>query len=390
MDRRYTPLVMSNFVVGRGSLDYLGSFSKRRASVIHGGENVLSEATRSRIESLIVENGGRCMFATPVLREPFWSDIQAIGAEIEAYQPDLIIALGGGAVMDTAKVVHMLYENPGISQDDLVKPYQIPDLGKKASLLAIPTTSGTGSETTSAAVFTDDATKKKRLMLGNGLIPQYAILDADFTDSLPDSIAGYTGIDALTHALEASVCTITSPLVKTMAIGAAVDLLENIEKSVASSVEPQAKAEAREKCHIAASLAGVAITNSCTGLAHGLDQPGPYFGVPHGQTCGLLLPYTMAFTGVHPSFVTIAKRLGIAGKDETEICKALVKHLEQLTRDIGIPKSFSELGISETQYMEQLDSFTRLAASSMAVQLAPKIPSTKEMAELLKEAYYAY
>lgn len=390
MERKYAPLVITNFVVGRGSLDYLGTFEKRRVSVIHGGPNVLSDVTRFRIESLIKKSGGTCMFASPVLREPFLSDIQSIGKEVEEYQPDMIVALGGGAVMDTAKVVQMFYENPGISVEALVKPYQIPDLGKKAILVAIPTTSGTGSETTSAAVFTDDATKEKRLMLGNGLIPPYAILDADFTDSLPSSIAGYTGIDALTHAMEAAVCTIASPMVKSMAINAAVDLFENLENSVSSVALPDVKAEARERCHIAASMAGVAITNSCTGLAHGLDQPGPHFGVPHGQTCGLLLPFTLAFTGTHPSYVTIAKRLGLKGKDDTELCQALIKRIDALIANVGNPKSFSDFGISESEYMGKLDYFAQLAAPAMATKLAPRIPTIEETKEILVAAYYAY
>jgi len=390
MERRYLPLVTSNFIVGRGSLDYLGTFSHHRVSVIHGGPNVLSDVTRSRIKALISQNGGECMFAAPVLREPYFSDILAIGEEIEEYQPDMIVALGGGAVMDTAKVVQMFYENPGITQEDLVKPYQIPNLGKKAILVAIPTTSGTGSETTSAAVFTDDRSKEKRLMLGNGLIPPYAILDADFTDSLPSSIAGYTGIDALTHAIEAAVCISASPMVKSIAINAAVDLFENLENSVAENVAQDVKAEARERCHIAASMAGVAITNSCTGLAHGLDQPGPHFGVPHGQTCGLLLPYTVAFTGGHPSHDIIAKRLGLHGGNSDELCNALVRHIDRLTSEIGIPKSFKEFGISEKEYMEELDRFAQLATPAMATKLAPRIPTIEEIKEILVAAYYAY
>ncbi|QRN85492.1 iron-containing alcohol dehydrogenase [Clostridia bacterium] len=389
MERNYAALVMSKFVVGRGSLDYLGSFKNKRVSVIHGGPNILTDLLRSRIESLISKNSGTCMFTKPVLREPFFKDILSIEKEIQDYQPDLIVALGGGAVMDTAKVVQMLYENPGISQEELVRPYQIPDLGKKAILLAIPTTSGTGSETTSAAVFTDDETKEKRLMLGNGLIPQYAILDADFTDSLPASIAAYTGIDALTHALEAAVCTIANPMVKTMAISAAVDLFENLTNSVCKGIAPELKAKAREKCHIAASMAGVAITNSCTGLAHGLDQPGPYFSLPHGQTCGVLLPYTMAFTGVDPSYVTIARRLGLPGSSDEELCLSLVSHIRNLTTDLGIPKSFKEMEISEQEYMDQLEHFANLAAPAMATRLAPRIPNHQETKKILEMAYYA-
>lgn len=388
MERKYASLLLSNFVVGRGSLDFLETFNNRHVAVIHGGPNVLSDSKRDRIQLLIGKSGGDCLFASPILREPYYSDIQSIVGEIREYKPDMIVALGGGAVMDTAKVVQLLYENPEMTQEDLTKPYQLPDLGKKAVLVAIPTTSGTGSETTSAAVFTDDNNKSKCLMLGNGLIPTYAILDADFTDSLPATIAGFTGIDALTHAMEAATCTIASPMVKSLAINAAVDLFENLGNSTGSEVSTEVKRDAREMCHIAASMAGVAITNSCTGLAHGLDQPGPHFGVPHGQTCGILLPYTLAFTGVHPSHVTVAKRLGLEDRDDKANCQALVDYTVQINSKIGLPASFSELNIDEGEYMDNLERFTQLAVPSMATKLSSRVPSEEEIKDMLKASYY--
>ncbi|SCY05935.1 iron-containing alcohol dehydrogenase [Alkaliphilus peptidifermentans] len=388
MEKKYSPLELTRFIVGRGSLDFLGQLSAKRAAVIHGGANVMSTITKNRIQNLIEKNGGKCQFISEIINEPYFSDIKTVGDEMKEFQPDLIIALGGGSVIDTAKAIHLFYEYPNMSLEDSLKPYQLPTLGDKAKMVAIPTTSGTGSETTSAAVFTDDESKQKHLMLGNGLIPAYSIIDADFTDSLPSVIAAHTGMDALTHAMEAAVSMTASPMVVSIAIGAALDLLENLKHSVNENITTEGKRKVREICHIAASMSGVAITNSCAGLAHGFDQPGPYFGIPHGQICGLLLPYTTAFTGVHPSYITIAKRIGIVGNNDGELCQSLVDYIVEFNRSIGIPESFSALGIDEKEFMDRIDIFSELAVSAIATKLSPRIPNINEAKELFIDAFY--
>lgn len=387
MNNTYSPLVNSNFIVGRGSIKFISQLNKKRAVVVYDGR-IMSEATKEQLVKLVAENAGECRFIADIRNEPYFSDIVKATDEMKAFNPDLIIAIGGGSVMDTAKAMHLFYEYPDMSMEDSLVPYNLPKLGDKAIMVAIPTTSGTGSETTSAAVFIDQETKAKRLMLSNELIPAYAILDADFTDSLPKTVASNTGMDALTHALEASVCVTASPMVVSIAIGAALDILENLEESVLSITNEEAKANAREICHVAASLAGVAITNSCAGLAHGFDQPGAYFGLPHGMVCGLLLPYTTAFASPHDSYAKIAKRLGIEGDNQKELCQKLVDYLMEFNKKVEIPTSFAQAGIDEKMFMDKLDDFANLAISAVATKLSPKIPSLQDAKKLLQDAYY--
>ncbi|MBI9108287.1 MAG: iron-containing alcohol dehydrogenase [Spirochaetales bacterium] len=387
MQSNYRCFELTKFIVGRGSIEYLKQIKASRAAVIHGGRS-LPESLKTRIIEILSESGTECRFIAKILNEPFFEDIYEVLDVMEEYKPDLLIAIGGGAVMDTAKGIHLFYEHPELALEDALKPYQLPALGATAKMVAIPTTSGTGSETTSAAVFTERKTNRKHLMLADELIPHYAILDADLTDSLPSKIVAHTGMDALTHAMEASVSVAASAMVTTMAISSALDIFENLEASADESSSGDLKKTAREACHVAASLAGVSITNSCAGLAHGFDQPGPWFGLPHGLVCGLLLPYTTAFTGVHPSYVKLAKRLGYKSSSDKELCQMLVDHIIAFNETVGIPRSFSEAGIDEGEYLMKINDFAALAVEAIATKLSPRVPTLDEARDLYKQVFY--
>lgn len=387
MEKQFTAFANSSFVVGRGSLAFLRQLGKKRVAVVYDGR-VVNQAVHNRIRTLVEEGGGQCRFVADIRNEPYFEDIRRAADEMEQFAPDLILAVGGGSVMDTAKAMHLFYEYPQLTMEEALRPFTLPPLGNKAVLVAVPTTSGTGSETTSAAVFIQQQTKEKHLMLSNNLIPAYAVLDADFTDSLPSSIAAHTGMDALTHAMEAAVCKNAHGMVVSIALGAALDLLENLEASVLPQQAPQRRAQARETCHIAASLAGVVITNSFAGLAHAMDQPGPYFGLPHGMVCGLLLPYTTAFASPHPVYATLARRLGLRGANDAARCQALVDHLWEFNARLGIPHSFAQQGIPEKEYLEKLDDFAALAAGSPSAHLSPRAPEVQQARRLLEDAYY--
>ncbi len=386
MSTSFNPMKQSEFVVGRGAIAALARLGGRRIGIFHGGKS-MPESLMARLQALLAASGAECRFLMKITNEPYFDDVERASRALEDYRPDLVVAIGGGAVMDTAKAAILFYENPGMSVEAAVQPYRLPPLGKKVAFAAVPTTSGTGSETTSAAVFTDRATKRKHLMLDNGLIPRYAILDADLVDSLPSSIVALTGMDALTHALEASVSVAASAMVRAMAISAAVDLIENLAPACRGLVDDAGRMRAREACLVAASLAGVAITNSCAGLAHGFDQPGPYFGVPHGQVCGMLLPYTTAFSGIQPSYVTVAKRLGLPGDNERDLCQSLVDFLLGFSISLGMPRGFSACGIARDEYSERIPAFTALALGAVATGLSPRVPSAEEARSLFGEAY---
>jgi len=386
MKDKYFQFFQSRLISGRGSIAFLKSLGRKRAAIIYDGR-VLDEQSKQKLSALLAEGGCEAGFLADIRNEPFVSDILDVKNEVNAFEPDLLLAIGGGSVMDSAKALWLFYEYPELPLEAAFRPFQLPELGSKAVLAAVPTTSGTGSETTCCAVFTNRQTRQKQLMLDYKIMPTYAILDADFTESMPKSVAAFTGMDGLTHAIEAAVCTASSPFVVSLALTAALDLLENLPVSVNALPGSEEKALARELCHYSATLAGIAINNSSAGLAHALDQLGPFFDLPHGLVCGILLPYTIMISVPQPAYVTLGKRLGYGGSD-AEICRQLVERMFVFNEQIGIPVSFAEIGIDEEAYMSKLDDFLDGLDDSMAAKLAPIELSVSEAKELLIAAYH--
>ncbi len=384
MDNTFSQLYASQLVTGRGAIRFLATLGKKKAAVLYDGR-ILDEGKKAAVAAILQAGGCEARFVADIRNEPFFSDILAAAEDVRAFGPDLFVAIGGGSVMDTAKAVWLFYEHPELPFADAFIPFALPPSTGQAIIAAVPTTSGTGSETTCCAVFTDQETKAKSLMLSYHIMPAYAILDADFTDTMPDSIAAFTGMDALTHALEAAVCKAASPLVRSIGISAALEMYENLPCSSGRAAGD--KAAARELCHIGATMAGIAINNCSAGLAHTLDQAGPYFNLPHGMVCGILLPYTTAFHSPHPSYITFGRRLGFSGGPE-QICRSLVEALWQFTGQIGIPHSFREAGCDEAEFMKKIPDFISGLDTSMAANLSPRKPSPTEAAELLRAAYY--
>ena len=369
MNAAYSQLFAPKFISGRGSIAFFASLGKKKIGVIRGGRS-LNDDLKAKIEQLAAESGAELRYLAQIRNEPFIEDIFRCMDEVREFEPDMILAIGGGSVLDTAKAIHLFYENPEMSFEQATIPYALPALGKKAVHVSVPTTSGTGSETTSCAVFIDPETRTKKLLLDNTIIPHYAILDADTTDSLPPSITVSTALDALTHAIESSTALNASVLTKAYAIEAAVDILENITVAAAPGEMTEEKKIAREKIHIASAMAGVAITNSCTGLAHSYDHPGPAFSMAHGNICGLMLPYTMKYVGVHDSYATIAKRLGYRG-NQKELTQALIDHLLGLMKELGLKTCFKDMGFDAETYQNAANVWAEISLPAFATVVSP-------------------
>lgn len=386
MKSGYSILHQSQLVTGRGSISFLSSMGKRKAAIFYDGR-IMDDAAKQKLSALLAEGGCESRFVADIRNEPFFSDILNAVSGVREFEPDLFVALGGGSVMDTAKAVWLFYEHPELPFEEAFKPFQIPETTGKAVIAAIPTTSGTGSETTCCAVFVNQDTMQKQLILGFPIMPAYAVLDPDFTDTLPDMIAAHTGMDALSHAIEAAVCTASSPVVVTLSLTAALDILDTLPDSVNAPAGSKARLNARETCHYSAALAGVAINNSSAGLVHTLDQPGPCFNLPHGLVCGLLLPYTTAFHSPHPVYTKLGLRLGYKGSGK-EVCNGLVDFLWDFNTRVGIAHCFKELGIEESTFMDKIEDFLSGLDSSMAAILSPRKPTFEEAKQILIDAYY--
>lgn len=385
MEQQYQALHMPKLVTGRGSLAFFATLGKKRIGVIRGGRSY-SPAVQETVETLAAQTGAEVRCLAQIRNEPLIEDIFKSTEAVREFQPDLILAIGGGSVLDTAKAIHLFYENPEMTFDEATRPYCLPALGSKAVHVSVPTTSGTGSETTSCAVFIDPETHVKRLLLDNGIIPHYAILDASTTDSLPPSITVATGMDALTHAVESSTALNSTVLTRAIALEAAVDILESL-KAAAASEDTDERRQARERMHIAASMAGIAITNSCTGICHSYDHPGPAFGLPHGLVCGLMLPYSMELVGPHPSYSALARRLGYHGSD-AELLSALKNHIMTLSAGLGLATSFRARGIDEAAYLENVPTWAKESLPAFATVVSPAAMDEEKGIRFLKSCYY--
>jgi alcohol dehydrogenase class IV len=373
-------------VIGRGALEHLAQLSARRVAVIADLRAAESSGALERAGAYLRRAGSDWTLVHDARREPRVRDVeQSIGA-LRAYAPDALLAMGGGSALDAAKALWFFYELPDATWEQAFAPFAIPPLGARARLIAVPTTSGTGSETTCAAVLVDER-NRKRLMLSREIVPSLAVLDPDLADSMPSPVAAASGMDALTHALEAAVCRAANPMVAAVAVEAAVSLRQWLPLSVAEASGSPLHSQARELVHYAASRAGMALNNSSAGLAHAMDQVGPRLGVPHGLACALALPATVEFLGPQPAFSRIALALGGSGGD-AELWRHLLDQLRQLGRELGLPGGYRQCGISEQSYAALLPELIQEALDSGSTRLAPAVPDSASFERMFWQAFH--
>ena len=283
-------MTVSNFgaafyTIGDGSIEKLREYQNERVGLVVD-ENIVKALGLDQVlyRDIFADTEYRVLCNVPA--EPTIAMLEETIRETRKFDPDRIIGIGGGAVMDTAKALWVFAECPDLTWDQALKPYQVPKTDGRIKLTVVPTTSGTGSETTGCSVL-KDKDNRKRMILSKEIIPSEAILDFTLLRSLPLKNIAYSGTDALAHALEAAVSLRSNSLVREICIQAAVVILKNLRLSYEGDLK------AREKVHIAASMAGMGIGNAGTGMAHGMDQAGGDFHLPHGLMTGLALPYTM-------------------------------------------------------------------------------------------------
>ena len=332
----------------------------------------------------------------------------------EEFEPDTIIAVGGGSPMDASKIMWLLYEHPEISFSDVrekffdirKRAFKIPPLGKKAKLVCIPTSSGTGSEVTPFAVITDHKTGYKYPITDYALTPSVAIVDPVLARTQPRKLASDAGFDALTHAFEAYVSVYANDFTDGMALHAAKLVWDNLAESV--NGEPgEEKTRAQEKMHNAATMAGMAFGSAFLGMCHGMAHTiGALCHVAHGRTNSILLPYVIRYNGSVPEEPTswpkynkyiaperyqeIAKNLGVnPGKTPEEGVENLAKAVEDYRDNkLGMNKSFKECGVDEDYYWSIIDQIGMRAYEDQCAPANPRIPQIEDMKDIAIAAYY--
>ncbi len=339
-------------------------------------------------------------------------EVKVVTQGVEAlnfYKADQIIALGGGSVIDAAKIMKLKYESPEADLDELAAPFL--DLRKRviefpngkthrARLIAIATTSGTGSEVTPFAVLTDKARGRKITLADYSLNPDVAIVDPQFVMSMPKGLTADTGIDCLTHALEAGVSNYASPYTDSNAMQA----IRLVFKYLPVAYEHPHDEEARCMMHNAACIAAMAFSNASVGVNHALAHAfGARFGVAHGRANALMLPHVMAYNAAvpakfmpspyqrgyvaHKKYAAITDLLGLGGRTVEEKVKNLIAATEQLLDQLGFPKSIAELGISKKEFEQAVPDLAKTAFDDPSRLSNPRMPLMTELVELFWQAY---
>ncbi len=332
-------------------------------------------------------------------------------AQMAAFKPDAIIALGGGSAMDAAKIMWVLYEHPEADFMDMAmrfidirkRVYTFPKMGEKAYFIAIPTSAGTGSEVTPFAVITDESTGVKYPLADYELMPNMAIIDTDFHMSAPKGLTAASGIDAVTHAVEAYVAMLATDYTDGLALKALKTIFEYLPRAYENG---QTDVVAREKMANAATMAGMAFANAFLGICHSMAHKlGAFHHLPHGVANALMIEEVIRFNAAeapakmgtfsqydHPNtlrrYGEIAEYLGIQGKDDTEKLEGLISAINDLKAVVGIKESIKDYGIEEEEFLKNLDEMVEQAFDDQCTGANPRYPLMEEMKQMYMNAYY--
>ena len=346
-----------------------------------------------------------------VAPDPSLASAKEGAKQMAAFEPDCIIALGGGSAMDAAKIMWVMYEHPEVDFLDMAmrfmdirkRVYTFPKMGEKAYFIAIPTSAGTGSEVTPFAVITDETTGVKYPLADYELLPNMAIVDADLMMTMPKGLTSASGIDVLTHALEAYASMMATDYTDSLALMAAKSVFNYLPRCYDNGANDP---EAREKMANASTMAGMAFANAFLGVCHSMAHKlGAFHHLPHGVANALMMTYVIRFNseevppkmGTFPQYgyphtraryAEVADYIGIKGKDDAEKVENLIKEIEVLKKKIGIKGSIKEYGIDEKDFLDRLDEMSVQAFDDQCTGANPRYPLISEIKEMYLKAYY--
>ena len=386
---------------------------KKRAFIVTDSFLYNSGAV-NKITNVLDEIGIEHQVFFDVKPDPTLSTINQAMSILKPFEPDVIISLGGGSPMDAAKIMWLMYEQPDTVFEDISMRFmdirkricQLPELGKKATMVAIPTTSGTGSEVTPFAIITDDETHVKYAIADYALTPNMAIIDPNFVDGMPKGLTSASGIDALVHAVEAYVSCMATNFTNSNALEATKLVFKYLERSYNEGANDPI---AREKMHYAATIAGMAFANSFLGLCHSMAHKlGAMYHVPHGVANALLIRQVIKYNAsdaphkqaIFPQYKypcakakygQIADELQLGGKNDDEKVKLLIKAIDKLMKAINLPNSIEEFitkaGFTKEYWNEHLDELVELAFDDQCTGANPAYPLMSDIKQIYIDAF---
>ncbi|HJB07266.1 MAG TPA: iron-containing alcohol dehydrogenase [Candidatus Enterocloster faecavium] len=378
---------------GKDALEALKTLTGKRAIVVTGGGSMKRFGFLQKVEDYLKEAGMEVQLFEGVEPDPSVETVMRGAKAMTEFQPDWIVAIGGGSPIDAAKAMWAFYEYPDITFESLITPFSFPTLRTKAKFCAIPSTSGTATEVTAFSVITDYAKGIKYPLADFNITPDVAIVDPALAETMPKKLTAHTGMDAMTHAIEAYVstlhCEYTDPL--------ALHAIEMINEYLIPSYNGDM--EARDKMHDAQCLAGMAFSNALLGIVHSMAHKtgAAYSGghIVHGCANAMYLPKVIKFNSKEPEaaarYAKIARFINLPGTTDEELTQALIDRILEMNKALDIPTCIKEYEggiIDEKEFMEKLPQVAELAVGDACTGSNPRTITPDEMAKLLKCCYY--
>ncbi|MCI5885786.1 MAG: iron-containing alcohol dehydrogenase [Clostridiales bacterium] len=375
---------------GKGCLEELKNLGGKKAILVVGGGSMKRQGFLDKAVSYLKEGGMEVEVFEGVEPDPSVETVMRGAQAMRRFEPDWIVSMGGGSPIDAAKAMWAFYEYPEIKFEDLITPFGFPELRQKARFAAIPSTSGTATEVTAFSVITDYSTGVKYPLADFNITPDVAIVDPELVAGLPAKQVAYTGMDALTHAIEAYVSTLNGPFTDPLALQAIEMVLDYLPASYNGNMD------AREQMHYAQCLAGMAFSNALLGIVHSMaHKTGAAFStghIPHGCANAIYLPYVIRYNAKDSTaasrYAEIARRMGLAGASETALVNSLCEKISEFNSRLGIPATLAEFGIEEKEFNEKLDKIAELAVGDACTGSNPRAIDPAAMAKLFKCTYY--
>lgn len=375
---------------GKGALEALKDFEGKRAMICVGGGSMKRFGFLDRAKQYLEEAGMEVCLFEGIEPDPSVETVMKGAKAMEEFKPDWIVAMGGGSPIDAAKAMWIKYEYPDITFEDMCKVFGIPKLRKKAHFCAISSTSGTATEVTAFSIITDYEKGIKYPIADFEITPDVAIVDPELAETMPQKLVAHTGMDAMTHAIEAYVstanCDFTDPL--------ALHAIKMIQRDLVGSYNGDM--EKRDSMHNAQCLAGMAFSNALLGIVHSMaHKTGAAFStghIPHGCANAIYLPYVIKYNAKDAvakcRYAAIAKFVGLEGDSEDALVKALCDKIDAYNVALNIPKTLKEFGIVEEEFKEKVAKIAELAVGDACTGSNPRAITPAEMEKLLTCTYY--
>ena len=375
---------------GKGCLEELKNLKGKKAILVVVGGSMKRQGFLDRAVNYLKEAGMEVELFEGVEPDPSVDTVMKGAAAMRAFEPDWIVSMGGGSPIDAAKAMWAFYEYPDVTFEDLCIPFNFSELRQKAKFCAIPSTSGTATEVTAFSVITDYSTGVKYPLADFNITPDVAIVDPDLVAGLPAKQVAYTGMDALTHAIEAYVSTLHGPYTDPLAIQAIEMVFDYLPASF------RGNQEARAQMHDAQCLAGMAFSNALLGIVHSMaHKTGAAFStghITHGCANAMYLPYVIKYNAKDPvaakRYAEIARKVGLPGASERALINSLCEKIDNFNVQLNIPKTLKEFGIIEEEFKEKIARISELAVGDACTGSNPRPIDPATMEKLFTCIYY--